>query len=511
MNKLKYIAIALLAFTFASCEDELETLPSAKVSEEQLLTSADGAQTVLNGVYRMMYTSGWGNDWEHENSGIMAFILAGDLMAEDHLMNAAGQGWFFYDYTYGIRSDYTHKAGRQYHVWNFFYTMASNANKVIAKKNALEGEDANINGAIGQAYAVRAFAYYNLINFFQQSINLDNTLPGIPLYTEPTTINTEGKPRGKISEVYALINSDIDTAIARLESANTNGWEREHASYINCYVAYGLKARIALAQNDFQGASAAAKKAIQGASVVSVNEFKGCNNRLAPNTLWGIEVIASQSEHFAGFFSHMDASVTGMYATKAHQCISSWLYKQIPATDSRRAWWKDGSTTPVALSESYPYNQVKFLFANPITRTGDYILMRAEEMVLIAAEAECHLGNYTEARELMKELGEKRMDDYEDRLNTFTDANTYNLCTYDPLATLMDEILFQRRVELWSEVPRIFDLKRLGLQLSRNFETPKNNHVAKYNFPANNKYMTLWIPQAEIDGNDAITEDDQNL
>lgn len=76
----------------------------------------------------------------------------------------------------------------------------------------------------------------------------------------------------------------------------------------------------------------------------------------------------------------------------------------------------------------------------------------------------------------------------------------------------MDEILFQRRVELWSEVPRLHVLQRLGLGFNRNFDG--SNHTGKIQSvntnPASPAFI-LWIPQSEFDGNenmDAAT--DQN-
>lgn len=44
------------------------------------------------------------------------------------------------------------------------------------------------------------------------------------------------------------------------------------------------------------------------------------------------------------------------------------------------------------------YCQLKFKMADYTIWTGDYLLMRAEEMVLIQAEAECHLKEFDLAR-----------------------------------------------------------------------------------------------------------------
>ena len=93
----------------------------------------------------------------------------------------------------------------------------------------------------------------------------------------------------------------------------------------------------------------------------------------------------------------------------------------------------------------------------------------------MAAEAACHLGQYDIARNYVKSVGVQRDTNYEARLAQFTDSKEYNQNTTGSLVTLMDEILFQRRVELWSEIPRLHDLQRLGLGFKRNFEGTNHN------------------------------------
>lgn len=515
MKKAIYIYLLVGVLFTNSCSDMLETYPTEMVSGEVILENAEGAQTILNGIYRALYSAEWGTNWQDENSGIMAYNLVGSLMAEDHLMDELGNGWFFFDYAYQISGDYVHKAGRHYQAWNFFYKIISNANIVISRAQTLKGAPEQIDAVLGQAHAMRAFAYFHLIQFYQQSITVSALAPGVPIYTEPTTIETVGNPRGTVNDVYTLINTDINIAISFLRSAHDGGWVREHESYVDYYVANGLSARINLAQGtpaSFAAALVAAKEALKKPNVriATLSEFQGWNNKLSPNVLWALEVIATQSEQFRGFFSHMDADAPGMYARSARQCISKWLYRQIPSTDARKGWWRDSlAVNQIVPNSSFrSFCQLKFKFANATTRTGDYLIMRAEEMILIAAEAACHLGDFAEARRLIQQLGEKRDSQYATRLAGFTNSKSYNSNTVAPLVTLMDEILFQRRVELWGEVPRIFDLQRLGLGVTRDY--PTSNHTADYNLPAASNYFILLLPQAELDGNPNISDDEQN-
>ena len=92
-----------------------------------------------------------------------------------------------------------------------------------------------------------------------------------------------------------------------------------------------------------------------------------------------------------------------------------------------------------------------------------------------------------------------------------TDANTYNENTNAPLITLMDEILFQRRVELWGEAGRIFDLQRLGLGFNRKYEGSNHTQTVQTKpTTAGSILFILPLPQSEIDGNENISDADQN-
>ena len=78
--------------------------------------------------------------------------------------------------------------------------------------------------------------------------------------------------------------------------------------------------------------------------------------------------------------------------------------------------------------------------------------------------------------------------------------------------TLMDEIFFQRRVELWSENPRLFDLQRRGLCFNRAWDgTNHPSTCTAYTSVPGSANFILWIPQAEFDGNENMSADtDQN-
>ena len=99
-KNLLYICSLAGLMMFGSCSDELNTEPTDQVSGSQVFADATSAESAINGIYRMMYVSGWSASWAAENFGITSINLLAELMGEDHLMYSQGQGWFYEDYRF---------------------------------------------------------------------------------------------------------------------------------------------------------------------------------------------------------------------------------------------------------------------------------------------------------------------------------------------------------------------------------------------------------------------------
>ena len=112
----------------------------------------------------------------------------------------------------------------------------------------------------------------------------------------------------------------------------------------------------------------------------------------------------------------------------------------------------------------------------------------------------------------MSAVGSLRDSNYAERLASKSDSKELNSNTTGAILSLMDEIFFQRRVELWSENPRLFDIQRRGLAFNRAWpETNHTNTCTAYTTKPGSANFILWIPQAEFDGNENMDADrDQN-
>lgn len=500
MKKIfKYILVGLAAMSVIACsEDSLETSPSSSASGDDLLKTATNALIPLNGVYRAMYTAGVSTDDNtHQCFGITAYNLMADVMGEDLIMSGAGSGWFWYDCVYNVKARYTSEAWRSYDMWNAYYIWISNVNYILAAEKTMSGSDAEKNYVIGQAYAVRAYSYFMLAQTFARTYKGHESEPCVPIYTEPTTISTKGNPRSTNEAVYKLITEDINKAVTMLEGA-----KRKHISHINQAVALGIKARIALVMEDWQTAFDASTAAIakSGCETAAVSAFKGVNSSAAPNVMWGVEILKDQAGMYGSLFAHMDADAK-KYGASARKQISKKLYEKMGPKDTRLAWWnpKDKS------NEEGGYQQEKFKFSNIATWEGDYVFMRVEEMELTAAEAACRIpGQEKVARLHLNNVMEQRDADFDVTAYSGTELGKL---TSDETGSLLEQIIIQRRIELWGEFGRIYDIRRLKQGFTRTLEMgwPESALIKGTNTQSSESYAwVLTIPQSEFDGNSSL-------
>lgn len=492
---LKYMFVGTLACGFmASCaEDSLETAPTTSMSGTSLMANGNAALVPLNGIYRSMYTAGWSTGGNtHQCFGISAYNLMAEVMGEDMIMGAQGSGWFWFDCVYNVKARYTSTAWRSYDLWNAYYTWISNANYILAAEETMEGTSAERGYALGQAYAIRAYSYYMLAQSFARTYKGHESEPCCPIYTEPTTADTEGQPRSTVQQVYDLIVSDMDKALEYLE-----GTSRKHISHIGYEVAQGLRARIALTMEDWATAKSAAEAAIAASSceIIPVEDFMGTNDADADNVMWAADIIADQSGMYASFFSHMSTGVS--YGSSARKQINKELYAKMSSTDSRLAWWDPNDSG----NGDGGYQQKKFEFSDLQTWLGDYIWMRVEEMYLTAAEAACRLGDEITAKQYLNALMEQRDPSYNcDNLI----GTAMGKLTNEWTGSLLEEITIQRRIELWGEAGRIYDIRRYKQGFRRTAEQGWPAAAMLSGRPTEDPENWMWvltIPQAEFDGN----------
>ena len=503
---IKYSVFSLVALlTFASCDGEkLDLNPTDAVSGGSLMETAAAAMVPLNGLYRSMYVAS-----NNEAFGPISYNFMNDAMAEDMVLGAGGSGWFEWDVLYRFKNFYTNDGERCGNLWGTHYAWISNVNYILAAEETMQGDKKDVNYVMGQAYAIRAYSYFMLAQNFARTLVGHENEPCVPIYTEPTVPGTEGQPRSTNAQVYAQIDSDINKAVELLK-----GTTQQHPSHISYATALGLKARIALVENNWQTAKDAAHEAISasGKKILHTSDFYGVNDVSAGNVLWGFKIITDQTTGYASFFTHLDTIQS--YGTESPKTINKILYNKMGAKDERRGWWNPYSQYNIRDDEGNVvsgYVNDKFHFVNPKDWTGDYIMMRQEELYLMAAEAECRLGDEASAKADLMALMSVRDPEYTCEKTGTALGKTSN----EETGSLLEEIINKRRIELWGEYGRLYDLKRLHQGFRRTLD--QGWSVSSYrlsNRPTDDPECYIWvflIPQSEFDGNVNMNpETDQN-
>src|SRR5699024_1334251 len=106
------------------------------------------------------------------------------------------------------------------------YTSIDHANNIIANIELDESSSQKLKYLKGQAFALRAFNYLNLVRQYQFTYAKDPDAKAIPIYTEPTTPATNPLPLSTVDEVYDLILSDLAQAEFRLPGYDRPGKNR---------------------------------------------------------------------------------------------------------------------------------------------------------------------------------------------------------------------------------------------------------------------------------------------
>jgi hypothetical protein len=267
------------------------------------------------------------------------------------------------------------------------------------------------------------------------------------------------------------------------------GYKRPNKNYVDASVANGILARYYLLANKWQEAANAASKARQGYTLMPANAsglydgFVTVNNQ---EWMWGFAHTTETQTTYASFFS-MISNIAPGYAGigYAPRLIDARLYEQIPDADLRKAWFNGPEGAEQATdAASLPYASVKFGHVDDWT--DNYMYMRAAEMVLIEAEAYAHMGDGAKAAQALKVLMDVRQPGW------------------NRASVTVDDIHLQRRIELWGEAGRVYDIRRYKQGFRRTEAQGWPAAALLAGRPTENPENWMWvltIPQAEFDGN----------
>ena len=105
--------------------------------------------------------------------------------------------------------------------WAAYYTNIYYANAIIDKKDEIsEGSQEDINQLVGEAYLMRAYMHFILVNLYGQPYTATGALETKAVPLKLNTDLEEIPSRNTVKEIYTSILSDIETARKLINKKN---------------------------------------------------------------------------------------------------------------------------------------------------------------------------------------------------------------------------------------------------------------------------------------------------
>ena len=514
MKNYKYsiIASAFAALSIVGCND-LDTEPMGSTitqdqKEETVASNPERIEASVAAMPSLFYDFGkiLGEGY-HSDFGYPAIMMWTDSRGTDMVSPVTGYNWFSSPVEY---SDVQATGVGTNLIWRTMYKQLYAVNSVTKMIDA-NTEDEQLKFYLAQAYVIRAFNYFTLAQLYQHTYVGNEDQPCVILITEKNQdeVGANGAKRSTVAEVYAQIMSDLDNAIELLSNTSAVRADKRYASL---EVAYGMRARVNLVMNNWAAAASDAENALKGdATPYTISQVSrpGFSDDVDASWMWAMITAETDRQVTSGicnFPSHMGSLNYGYASVGAWRYINKSLYNAIPATDVRKGWWLDencqspnlnAEQAAYAASKSIPaYTQMKFgCYKDEVytsTNANDIPLMRVEEVILMLAEAQAMAGDPASGAATLQNF-----------VSTYRDP-AY-VCTATTKEQVQNQVWMQRRIELWGEGFSYFDIMRLKKGVDRRgagFE-----EAFTFNIPAGDAALIYRIPQREMEGNPALSDD----
>lgn len=487
MKKINIIILFFsLALVFGCSEDFLDLEPQGSVTPEQLAELPESKlvavfQGKLNGVYG--YLQGNTNIDREPYTGVKSWDIVADMYASDIVMTREGYAWYWSSYQVNEHvATYRRTAG----VWETAYNQIYTLNGILETMPEIP-EDLQLKSIYAQAATLRAYYYFKLIQWYQDTYVDATNKPGVPVIISS---NAQPTGRGTVQQVYDQIIADLDAATEAFSDPEIAPISN---TAVSPNVTAGVYAQVALEMGEYQLAAQKANEARSGFSLMSPEDWlAGFHDIGNPEWMWALEINSETTGYYDSYFSHMsnlDPGYAG--AIQMYKIMDAALFAQIDTSDCRyEAFSNDGE----------PFN---FKFYNVPDLSSDwispYVFMRSAEMYLIEAEGKARSNDESGAKQVLEELVKERS----------YGNDPYNISSLSG-QDLLDMIHVQARIELWGEGKSLFYAKRFKRNIVRNY--PGTNHTEILDdYPYNDPKLLMLIPQDEINNNPEISESDQNL
>ena len=527
MNKLKnkIIALCLCSIALCSCEDFLdpsstsEFVPKDANSLNELLlgeayprNDIDGMNIFLNllddDITAMPYQTP--QDGFDANRFLAAYTWQPDMFK---MMEEAG-----YSNT---------------NMYEQYYELILGANAVIDYIDQVNDEKQNINYVLAQAYALRGFLYFKLVNIFGQPINSQPDALGVPLKLNSGVENTENAlARRTVKDVYAQVINDLKEAERLYETLPADKqFAKDYRTSLP--MVQLLLSRVHLYQENWSDAASYAHKVMTNSNfkLLDLNVVETLTEEGYPfYKTYHAYSESSEVIWVYGSVNDMGSWVMSYAGTSNPKDNNRVMHAYFKASDDLMETYEDTDLrkeryiikkavrdergidiwTPMAigkLSVNIPQDNGISLnnFYKPISGSGVFgRSLRLSEAYLNYAEAKAMMyqmgtdaNGATEAQDALDELRVKRYA-----------ANDFKSLDITDAEELIQFVRNERRRELCFEDHRWYDLRRWGMKEIKHVWYNDANTKSTFTLTQGDKGYTIPIPDEAMDLNAALKQNE---
>lgn len=379
MNKI--IKTGILAVVIGtgliSCSDDFVEREFFQEVEQAPLKTTQEMQSFIRGAYvSMRNTQYYGAD----------FLAYAEIRSDE--MYSTLQGGYYtnvYNYTQVSNDPYARDT------YNRIYEVVGKANTVInSDLNTLEGtaaDKATATFAQGQAYGLRAIAFFDAFRIYGQKYIPNGTLGIVlPLKFDPKAL----MPRATIAETEAQIDADFTKALQLMTSGTVYSNTK---SDLTVNALKGMMSRFYLYKGDYAKVRSLTNDLVGKYSVIAAGlhqtSFQFLMNGAAPNSIFELAVGVNSSLSTGSYRQRLNSLGYGNIV------VSAAAYNSYATTDIRRSLITVSGTGASAI-RYLSNNNGTGKYTNTVGADNIKIL-RYEEILLNGIEAELNGGDAAKA------------------------------------------------------------------------------------------------------------------
>lgn len=421
INKYSVI-LALLVFGCNTLDQE----PQSQISTEAAFATPNSAQGTVNGMYNVLQDV---YSWRVQLLPDVISDVSQQIDTWDALINLD---------EFSVTPDNSEIED----FYAILYKVVDISNSIIANVSNVPGlSDALKNDYMGQAYAARGIAYFNLARFWGGIPGVYGTL-GVPIRTEPSIGINESSyaARATLDETYAQARQDLEAGLNLMPETHSG---IDLRAKLAKPAARAMLARLHLYLKEYDKAADYATQVIGDANYSLVKPYSDIfTKKNTEESIWELQYTVTDNSGLYNWYFPASAGARG--GTALHNAF----YADISADpqDSRYKMTAARETT----SKKTVYYPTKWATPND---DNNVQAIRIAEMYLIRAEARI-LGTTVDIAGAQADI------------DAIRDRAGLGPTTAATVPDLMDEIMDQRKKEFFAEGHRWFDLIRTGRALT---------------------------------------------